>query len=72
MCGFLTGNGVYLNVKCQGKIRKHQTIFSFRVISKFTQIRAFPSGSVVKNPPANAGDKGVIPDPGRSHTPRSN
>ena len=27
----------------------------------------FPGGSVVKNPPANAGDMGSIPDPGRSH-----
>ena len=26
----------------------------------------FPSGSVVKNPPANAGDMGSIPEPGRS------
>ena len=26
----------------------------------------FPGGSVVKNPPANAGDTGSIPDPGRS------
>ena len=24
-------------------------------------------GSVVNNPPANAGDTGLIPDPGRSH-----
>ena len=27
----------------------------------------FPGGAVVKNPPANAGDKGLIPGPGRSH-----
>ena len=26
----------------------------------------FPGGSVVKNPPANAGDTGSIPDLGRS------
>ena len=26
----------------------------------------FPSGSVVKNPPANAGDEGLIPGLGRS------
>ena len=26
----------------------------------------FPSGSVVKNPPANAGDMGLIPGLGRS------
>ena len=27
-------------------------------------------GSVVKNPPANAGDTGLIPDPRRSHMPQ--
>ena len=32
----------------------------------------FPGGAVVKNPPANAGDMGSIPSPGRSHMPRSN
>ena len=31
-----------------------------------------PGGSVVKNPPANAGDMGSIPGPGRCHTPRGN
>ena len=30
---------------------------------------AFPGGAVVKNPPANAGDTGSIPDPRRSHVP---
>ena len=33
--------------------------------------RDFPGGSVVKNLPANAGDMGSIPGPGRPHTPRS-
>ena len=32
----------------------------------------FPGDSVLKNPPANAGDTGLIPDPGRSHMPQSN
>ena len=32
----------------------------------------FPGGAVVENPPANAGDTGSIPGPGRSHMPRSN
>ena len=32
----------------------------------------FPGGAVVKNPPANAGDTGSSPGPGRSHMPRSN
>ena len=36
------------------------------------QDRDFPSGAVVKNPPANAGDTGSSPGPGRSHMPQSN
>ena len=32
----------------------------------------FPGGAVVKNPPANAGDTGSSPGPGRSHMPCSN
>ena len=32
----------------------------------------FPGGAVAKNPPANAGDTGSSPGPGRSHMPRSN
>ena len=34
--------------------------------------RDFPGGAVVKKPPANAGDTGSNPGPGRSHMPRSN
>ena len=34
--------------------------------------RDFPGGAVVKNPPANAGDTGLSPGPGRSHMPQSN
>ena len=34
--------------------------------------QGFPGGTVVKNPPANAGDTGSSPGPGRPHVPRSN
>ena len=34
--------------------------------------RDFPGGTVVKNPPADTGDTGWIPGPGRSHMLRSN
>ena len=34
-------------------------------------MRGFLGGSVVKSPPASAGDMGSIPDPGRSHMPES-
>ena len=33
---------------------------------------SFPGGTVVKNPPANAGDMGSSPGPGRYHMPWSN
>ena len=35
-------------------------------------IEGFPGGAVVKNLPANVGDTGSSPGPGRSHMPRSN
>ena len=41
-----------------------------KVILKSHQ-RGFPRGTVVKNPPANAGDTGLIPGLGRSHRPWS-
>ena len=35
-------------------------------------IHVFPGGSVVKNPPASAGNTGLIPGLGRFHMPQSN
>ena len=32
----------------------------------------FPGDLAVKNPPANAGDMGLIPGPGRVHMPQGN
>ena len=40
--------------------------------TKRWQFRDFPGGAVVKNPPANAGDTGSSPGPGRSHMLQSN
>ena len=55
------------------KVRK---ILRFGVLKKNLQLKlmilGFPGGAVVKNPPANAGDTGSSPGPGRSHMPRSN
>ena len=34
--------------------------------------RDFPGGAVAENLPANAGDTGSIPGPGRSHMPQKN
>ena len=50
-------------IGCWGTERKEE--------SNMTQ-RDFPGGTVVKNPPTNAGDTGSIPCPGRSHMPRTN
>ena len=36
------------------------------------KFRGFPGGTVVKNLPANAGDMGSRPGPGRSHMAWSN
>ena len=37
-----------------------------------TPPRDFPGGAVVRSPPANSGDMGLRPGPGRSHMPQSN
>ena len=34
--------------------------------------QGFPDGSVIKSLPASAGDMGLVPGLGRSHTPQSN
>ena len=39
--------------------------------NKILRMRGFPGGVVVESPPANAGDVGLNPGPGRSHMPRS-
>ena len=44
-------------------------------MNSYSDIKTIPRllcGLVVKNPPANAGDTGLIPGPGRSHMPQSN
>ena len=39
---------------------------------RISPLSDFPGGTVVKNPPANAGDMGLIPGLGRFHMPQSN
>ena len=41
-------------------------------VSNKSEARDLPGSTVVKNPPASAGDMGLIPGPGRSHMPWSN
>ena len=55
-----------------GTLQKHQPLQITAWSLKTIVIWDFPGGAVVKNPPANAGDTGSSPGPGRSHMPRSN
>ena len=49
------------------KPKNIKVFFQFKVY-----YRGFPGDTVVKHPPANAGDMGLSPGPGRSYMPRSN
>ena len=53
------------------QVEKGGNNHNFRFTIK-SQVRGFPGGAVVRNPPANAGDTGSIPGLGGSHMPRSN
>ena len=55
---------VYLENATESTVKLPQT--------KRVFIQGFPGGAVVETPPANAGDMGSSPGPGRSHMPRSN
>ena len=50
----------------------HQKVKIQRLLNRQKEIQDFPSGPVVKNLPANAGDLGLIPGLGRYHVPRGN
>ena len=54
------------NVCCMWVLRIQWSYFLLK------SCQDFPSGTVVKNLPANAGDTGSSPGPGRSHMPQSN
>ena len=43
-----------------------------RISNGYESYEGFPSGSVVNNPPYNAGDTSSIPGPEISHMPWSN
>ena len=44
------------------------TLFRFSLNMEASTMKGLPGGSVVKNLPVNAGARGSIPGPGRSHT----
>ena len=53
-------------------IKKKKTEGYYSYLIQNYKTRDFPGGAVVKNTPANAGDMGSSPGPGRSHMPWSN
>ena len=54
------------------KRKERKAKLNYLFVSQENLAMGFPGGAVVKNPPANAGDTGSSPGPGRSHMPRSN
>ena len=56
----------------QFKVYVRELVTFIILCSHKTLLEDFPGGAVVKNLPANAGDTGSIPDPGRSYMPQSN
>ena len=69
-----------LNVCAEGMVFGGRSLgksVDFQTVSHLGALRYypredFPGGTVVKNLPANVGDMGSSPGPGRSHLPRSN
>ena len=59
-------------VEAEKTFDKIQHQFLIKILIKWGIEGDFPGGAVVKNSPANAGDTGSRPGPGRSHMPRSN
>ena len=57
--------------QCEAALKVKETPAPFLLDLKSTK-SGLPCGTVLKNPPANAGDTGLSPGPGRSHMPRSN
>ena len=75
-CHFIIGNKKHSEVHSRVRSRLNQDreeeSMCWYIIGKNNTALDFPGGAVVKNPPANAGDTGLSPGPGRSHMLRSN
>ena len=50
-------------------MNKFSKVVGYKINKKIVD---FPGGAAVKNPPANAGNTGSSPGPGRFHMPQSN
>ena len=63
---------IWLGVEASGQHLYFEDHWSKTLLLKMSWDGDFPGGTVVKNLPANAGDTGSSPGPGRSHMPWSN
>ena len=61
---------IVLSEASQTEKEKYHMISPICRIFKNDTNGGFPGGAVVENPPANAGDTGSSPGPGRSHMPQ--
>ena len=62
----------FLQRRCTKSSEAHEKILNIFSHRRWkSKPPGFPGGSVVKSLPANAGDKGSIPDMGRCHIPWS-
>ena len=66
------GSGVWGNVPVPFLLRSLGVAGKIKFGERRVPLHNFPGGPVVKNPPANAGDKGLTPGPERFRMPRSN
>ena len=69
--GYLMESWIYTGTNATRNRLVNKFFLTFEITLKANG-GGFPVGAVVKNPPANAGDMGSSPGPGRSHMPRSN
>ena len=71
---WIWGGEQFMFQKCRNAIYhiSRANIYQENLFLKKLDFWDFPGGTVVKNPPANAGDRGSSPGPGRSHMLRSN
>ena len=62
----------WVTVNIEARNQFQDTKGTVTMVASRIALSGFPGGAVVKNPPANAGDTGSSPGPGRSHMLQSN